>query len=195
MLFGGRRKYLINKDLQARFIMRFVAVATVWATVTVALFAFLAGKKLDDLRYSSHIDLQTTSDLLLPITIKVQIISLLIFAALLAYTIRALWRKFSPPLAALKRGIQIIADGDLSNKITLRKDDEFHGLAAELDEMRGSLQERFIRIKEQRQAIAAAAAELDMAIIGGKPTLSQVGALKAAVEGMRANVKAFNYQN
>lgn len=194
MMFAGRKKYWIKKDFQARFIMRFMLVAIIWASTTVALFAFLAGRKLDDLRYSSHIDLQTTSELLLPITIKVQLCSLLIFAVILAYTIRALWRKFSPPLAALQRSIISIADGDLSYKVTLRKEDEFQDLAVELDEMRVGLQARFIRIKEQQQALSAAAAELDRAIVDGKPVLSSLAALQAAVAGMKKGVSAFHLQ-
>ena len=193
-MFAGRKKYLIKKDFQARFIMRFMLVAIIWASTTVALFAFLAGRKLDDLRYSSHIDLQTTSELLLPITIKVQLCSLLIFAVILAYTIRALWRKFSQPLAALQRSIISIADGDLSYKVTLRKEDEFQDLAAELDEMRVGLRAKFIRIKEQQQALSAAAAELDGAIVDGKPVLSSLAALQAAVAGMKRGVSAFHLQ-
>lgn len=116
---------MIKKDLQSRFILRFVTITAVWATTTVAIFAFLAVKKLDVLRYSSHFDIQTISELLLPMTIIIEIISLLIFAAILAHTIRSLLAKYEQPLTALKKSIARIADGDLGNKIELRKEDEF----------------------------------------------------------------------
>jgi hypothetical protein len=83
MRFKIRKIYFIKKDFQTRFILRFVALATVWAAVTVMLFTYLAEKKLERLRFSSHFDITTTSELLLPITVGAHVVSLLMFACLL----------------------------------------------------------------------------------------------------------------
>lgn len=194
MLFGGRKIYLIRKDLQLRFILRFVVVAAIWAVTTVALFAYLAGKKLDDLRYSSHFDLQTASELLLPITVGVHAISLLVFAGILAYTIRRLWRKFSPPLAALKNSLAGMAGGDLTKEVRLRKEDEFQDLALELDMMRSALRDKIIRIKERQPALSVAAVELNTAIVSGKRDLARIATLQSAAELMKGEVNAFHDQ-
>lgn len=191
MRLMSRKIYFIKKDFQSRFILRFVAVATLWAAATVLLFASLAKRRLDEVRYSSSIDITTTRELLLPITVAAHIVSLLIVAGILAYAIHALWRRLSAPLSTIKSGIAGIARGELAREITLGKDEEFQDLAADLDGMRSSLRDRMIRIKEQQRALDAAAVELNRAVLEGKPPATAAASLQLAVERLREEVNAF----
>ncbi len=194
MRFKGRKTYFIRKDLQSSFILRFVAAATVWAVAAVALFTYLAGRRLDDLRYSSHIDIQTTQELLLPVTAVALAGSLVLFSAILIYTVRSLWRRLSPPLSALKRSIARIAGGDLTGPIVLRKDDEFQYLASDLEEMRRGLQERIVGLKERQRELSAAAGELAASIEQGARPLSQAAALQSAVRRMQEELQTFHLE-
>lgn len=193
MLFNNRRTYYIQKDFQSRFILRFVAVATVWAGATILLFTYLAEKRLDAIRYASHLDIKTMSDLLLPVTIGVQVISLLAFAGILASTIDSLWKRLSPPLFSIKKDITRIAAGDLASEVSLSKDEEFQKLAADLDGMRQGIREKIVRLKEQQAALSSASEELSRAVLEGKQSLSSAASLRAAVERMRAAVQVFHY--
>jgi methyl-accepting chemotaxis protein len=193
MLFDNRKKYYIQKDFQSRFILRFVAIATVWAGATVLLFIYAAGKRLDEIRYSSHIDIKTMGDLLLPVTVGVQVISLLAFTGILASTINSLWKRLSPPLFSIKKDIVRIAAGDLASKVSLSKDEEFQKLAADLDGMRKGIREKIVRLKEQQAALSSASDELNRSVLEGRPSLPSAVSLRAAVERMRADVQAFHY--
>jgi methyl-accepting chemotaxis protein len=188
MLINNRKIYFIKKDFQSRFILRFVVIATIWAATTVLLFTYLAKKQLDALRYSSYIDIKTTGDLLLPITVGAHIVCLLIFAGLLAYTIHSLWEKLSLPLKKIKTNISHIAVGDLTNNITLDSDEEFQDMAADLEGMRIALRARFVRIKEQQQRLAAAVAELNRSIHGKTSLVSPIASLRDAIERMKVDV-------
>jgi methyl-accepting chemotaxis protein len=192
MYSGKRKRYFIRKDFQSRFILRFVAATAVWGVTTVLLFVFLAGRKLDDLRYSSHIDLQTTSELLLPITAGVHAASLLIFAGILTYTIHTLWHKLSGPLTGLKKSLVRIADGDLTGRVVLRKEDEFQYLARDLEVMRSGLREKIVGLKERQRELSAAAAELAASIPGGDRLPARVAALQSAVDRMQEELHAFH---
>lgn len=193
MLFGKRKIYFINKDFQSRFILRFVAVATIWAAATIMLFVYLTGKKLDAIRYSSHIDIKTTSELLLPVTVGVHAVSFLVFAAILAYTINALWKRLSPPLYSIKKDIMRIAGGDLASEVSLSKDEEFQHLATDLDAMRIGIREKIVLLKERQVMLSSAADELVKSTLGGNPSVSSAASLKAAVDGMKGDVRAFHY--
>jgi methyl-accepting chemotaxis protein len=193
MLFGKRKIYFINKDFQSRFILRFVAVATIWAAATIMLFVYLTGKKLDAIRYSSHIDIKTTSELLLPVTVGVNAISFLVFAAILAYTINALWKRLSPPLYSIKKDIVRIAGGDLASEVSLSKDEEFQHLATDLDTMRRGIREKIVRLKERQVVLSSAADQLVKSTLGGSPSVSSAASLQAAVDGMKGDVQAFHY--
>src|SRR5512141_1407768 len=125
MSFVTRRIYFINKDFQTRFILRFVITATVWAVITVILFVIMAERRLEEIRYSTHIMVRTTSDVLLPSALTAQFITILIFAAALAYAIHSLWGSLAAPLFSLKKDIARIAAGDLVSPVILREEDEF----------------------------------------------------------------------
>ena len=187
-----RKNYFIVKDLQSRFILRFVVIATVWAAITVFLFAYMAGKQLDELCYSSHIDIETTSELLMPVTVRTQVVSILLFGIMLAYTVHSLWQRLSPPLYDLKKDIAMIAHGELKSGVSLRKNDEFQSLAADIDDMRIRLREKFVRIKEQQLVLYTAASELKSSIAEGNPSLHSVTTLQSAVEQMKADISAFH---
>jgi methyl-accepting chemotaxis protein len=186
-----RKIYFINKDFQSRFILRFVAVATVWSAASVLLFFYLANKKLEEVRYSSYIDMSTTSELLMPVTIGALAVSLLIFAGILGYAIHRLLHKLSGPLGQIRRDIARIAGGDLTSDIILREKDEFQDLAAGLEAMRTELRERIARIKDQQATLAAAAAELNKSVREGNASPQHVASLEDALARLKERVHAF----
>ena len=191
MLSGKRKIYFIKKDFQTRFILRFVAIATVWAAATVMLFAYLAEKRLERFRFSSHIDITTTSELLMPITLATHMATLLIFAVFLVYTIHRLWKSLSTPLYHIKKDITILTDGDMSHKISLRESDKFNDLATDLDGMRRGLREKIIKMKEQQRVLADASAKLSGSVVKGNASLADADSLQSAVEGMKKDLKEF----
>ncbi|MEI6205482.1 MAG: methyl-accepting chemotaxis protein [Desulfuromonadales bacterium] len=188
-----RKKYFINKNMQARFILSFIIIVVCWAVATVGVYTYLVARKLDSVRYSSHIDIKTTGDLLLPITIGTHLISLLLFAAILAYVMRSIWQKLSPPLYSIKKDIARIASGDLSSEISLCKGEEFHDLASELEQMRRKLRENILLIKDRQQALTAATVEIDNSICVGKLSMNHVAALQSEVAAMNKSIHVFHY--
>ncbi len=171
--------------------MRFVVLAIIWAAVAVTLFLYLAQKKLTVLSYSSYWDVATINELLLPITIGVQVVTLVVFGGILAYSIRSLLTRLSQPLFAIKRSLAAIAGGDLASKVVLRKEDAFQDLAMDLDEMRATLREKIVRIKEKQPALSSASAELSTSMLTGTPSLSYALSLQSAVERMKEEIRAF----
>ena len=193
MLFSNRRQYFIKKDFQFRFILRFVIIATLWAAATVLLFFTYAERRLDEVRFSSHISIKTTAELLMPTTLNAQIISIAVFAVILAYSIHALWRRLSVPLISIKKDIIRIAGGDLVSAVTLGEDQEFQDLASDIDAMRSEVKQKIVRIKEKNAVLAAAAAELSKSVYKNSPSLTHAAALKNAVERMKEDIHAFTY--
>lgn len=191
MSFVMRKNYFIKKDFQTRFILRFVFAATVWAVATVFLFIVMAEKRLEEIRYSSHIMVRTVSEALLPTAILAQVLTLMVFAAMLAYAIRSLWSGFAGSLYSLKKDIGRIAGGDLLSPVTLREEDTFQDLAGDLDKMRNELRLRWARIKEQHDALAAVSADLSKSIAKGSPSASHASLLRETVARMKEEINVF----
>jgi methyl-accepting chemotaxis protein len=192
MAFMNRKIYLIKRDFQMRFILRFVITATVWAAATVVLFVMMAEKRLEEIRYSTHIALRTTSAVLLPTALIAQLVTLLIFGAILAYSIRSLWKRLTIPLFSIKKDIMGMAIGDLVSPVTVGGE-EFHDLAGDLDRMRKELREKIVRIKERQSALSIAAAALQKSILKGKPSESLASMLRESIAGMNEEIHVFKY--
>lgn len=186
-----RKIYFINKRLQTRFILRFVLIVMCWAVATIWLYSSLVAKKLDALRYSSHVDIKTTGDLLLPITLGTHLISFLLFAAILAYTMHSIMKKLSPPLYSIKKDLARIASGDLTNEVTLCKGEEFQELATELELMRQGIRENFVLIKDRQQALSFATADIESAISKGSLSMTHVAALQSETARLKESVQLF----
>jgi len=187
-----RKIYFINKRLQTRFILTFVLIVICWAVATVGVYTYLVEKKLDSIRYSSHVDITTTGEMLLPITLGTHLISFLIFAAILAFAMKLVWKMLSPPLYSIKKDLARIAAGDLTSEVSLCKGEEFQDLAIELEQMRRGLRENIVRIKDQQLALSAAATEIDNSISAGNLSMTHVVSLQSAAAQMRESVKMFH---
>lgn len=190
-MFNNRRKFFINKDFQSRFILRFVIASTFWAAATVWIFVVLAGRKLEDVQYSTHINIRSTAELLLPSVINSHVLTLVIFAGLLGYAIHELWQKLAVPLTIIKKDIARIADGDLSSTIKLRTDDEFQELAASLDAMRQELRRKAASMKDRHRDVSAAAEQLNRSIWKGNPSRDHAAALNASVRRLKEGLNDF----
>lgn len=193
MTFITRKIYLIKKDFQTRFILRFVVTATAWAAATVVLFVLMAERRLEEIRYTSHIMVRTTTDLLLPSALTAQFVTLLIFAVSLAYTIYDLWKRLSVPLYSIKKDLAGMAMGNLASPVALREEEEFQDLAADLDRMRVEMRQKIVRIKDRHALLSRAAADLQKSILKGKPSVSHTSLLRETVERMKEDVNVFKH--
>lgn len=186
-----RRNFFINKDFQARFILRFVFTTTCWAVAAIVLFAYFAWKRLEDALYSSHIKVSSPGELLLSSAVAAQAIALFLFIALLAYAVHTLWRKLSVPLYMLKKDLVRIAAGDLVSEVSLRREDEFQELASDFDAMREGLRRKLMNIREGHDAVSLAVSELHKAVLKGEASVEHIGSVQEAVARLKEKLNAF----
>ncbi len=193
MVFMNRRIYFIKKDFQSRFILRFVGIATLWAIATVTLFSIYAEQRIEEIRYSSHIAVTTTAELLMPSILNAQGIALFVFAGLVAYTVASLWKRLAAPLAQIKRDIRNIALGDLVNPVAVRSGEEFPDLAADIDRMRNDLRRKVNLVKDRQKELMDAAKAVAKSVYKNSPSKTEAAALKTALDRMKEALHAFRY--
>lgn len=183
-----RRTYLINRRLQYRFILSFVLMVICWGLATVGAYMYLVDRKLDAIRYSSHVDIRTTGELLLPITLWTHAVSLLIFAVILAVAIRLVWMRLSPPLFSIKKDLARIASGDLAGDVSLCRGEEFQDLACALEGMRAALRQQMSQLKERQRAVAEATTAVERAVETDTLGPAHLERLLTATKEMRAEM-------
>jgi methyl-accepting chemotaxis protein len=144
-----RRNYLTNIPFQSKFILAFVLVAFFGNILAVTVFDYLALEKLDALVWSTHLRVETTSDIIGMLLIQVNMAAFIFICVSIIITGILMIRRVSGPLYRMSEDIRKVADGDMTVDIALRQRDEFRDVASELDNAVESLRSRFISLKEK----------------------------------------------
>jgi len=131
-----RRNYFIDKNFQAKFIVKFCFIV-ILSSLSIGILLFVLLKNFTTVAIENiHVTVKSTSDFILPIVIE----TLSIVAALSALSVGALAlfasHKIAGPLYRLKKEVEKIKDGDLKVDFTTRKDDQFKELSAAFTEMK-----------------------------------------------------------
>lgn len=163
-----RRKYLINASMQIRYSVLFVIIAVLGNICAVAVFNFLASKKLDSVIWSTHISVESTDQLIGPLFIYVNAATFAFITVLLILSGIWMIRNSSGPLNRMSKDISRIAEGDLSTNISLRGKDEFQDVAIDLKHMTERLRADFLLTKENCLNISKSLGRLKTLLEAGK---------------------------
>jgi methyl-accepting chemotaxis protein len=155
-----RRKYLTDTNFQMKIILTFVLISFLVSITAVAFFNFFAIKEFDAIMWSTHINVQSTSELLRPLFIKVNIIGFIVVSILTVIAAVLIIRRASGPLYRMSKDMERAAGGDLSLDIALRQKDEFKDIANDLDIVMQSIRERFQFINDEYPGISRTLAKI-----------------------------------
>ncbi|MCF6246555.1 MAG: hypothetical protein L3J69_04250 [Desulfobacula sp.] len=97
---------------------------------------------------------QTTGEVLIRIFIYVNFFSLAFVSFFFIITGIRMLKKLNDPVTKLITGLKTIQNGNLSEKIILRRADEFSDVAESMDKMRKAIKNQFINSKYQYKKIA-----------------------------------------
>ncbi|MEW6602143.1 MAG: methyl-accepting chemotaxis protein [Nitrospirota bacterium] len=187
-----RRKYINDTKLQLKFVSTFVIVCLLCGILTSAVFNYLALKKLESLMWSTHINIESTDELLTHLFMNVNIINFISVAALLI--IAGFWRirKITGPLYRMREDIGKVAEGDLPANIALRQKDELKDIAYELNNMIKSIRDRFAAINKKYEDISESIGglkrkpvEKETSIKAHELILEKIGELESEMKGFK----------
>ena len=160
-----RRKYIIDARFQMRFTLLFILISIAGNILAVTAFNTFAMKQLDAVLWSTHIGFESTDELLRPIFLYVNGAGIIFISLMMLAAGYVMMKKTSGPLFRMSRDLEKITDGDLSARITLRKQDELRDIADDLNRMTEKLQEHFASLKKDYDQVAASVHSL----AGGTP--------------------------
>jgi len=185
-----RRRYIVSTGFQWRFVRGFVAVALAGSAVTTVLFNFLAQRRLEELRWSAFVPVQSTGEVLRPLFVYVNLFSLSFVAVLLVITGALMMRKVNGPIYRITKDLKSIGEGNFSSGIILRQQDEFRDVAEALNEMLDSLRERFSERRARYEEISQELQELELAYARGIPLEEKTEKILGMIKELREQVSA-----
>ena len=184
-----RRKYIVDKRFQGKFILFFVIISSFISIVATVVFNHIALKRLESIIWSAHISVKTTDEVIGSLFIYVNIIAFLVVSFLLILTGIWMVRKTSGFLYVLSKNIMRVANGDLSVSIDLGQKDEFNDVVSSLNDMIKKLRERFFNIKQQYGEISAYIRDIERTYAKDTPEREDIQKVLKRLETLRENLQ------
>lgn len=168
-----RRNYFIKKGFQSRFILRFLLVSSLWSVLSIALFNFMAYKKIDSMLFSMRLPAKNTGSLFMKEVFFANITALLFIVLTFLVTARGIHRKIVRSLFRIRVDILRFARGDMESRIMLSQEDEFKDFAGTFNGMAVALHQRFSDMKNHLDRITESVIKLRVSSEGDNQAIYQ----------------------
>lgn len=156
-----RRAYFIEKEFQARFILKFCLLVAIGGLLTVGILYLLAMRATTVSIVDSRVVVQSTANFILPVLIQTVIIVMIIVSLATIVVTLFVSHKIAGPLYRFKKVIQALTEGDFSSEFKIRHLDQLQDLAGALNNMvikvrseLKALQNNFSSLKEKLDNIS-----------------------------------------
>lgn len=177
--FAKRKKInlAVKREFQVWLLIRILGVVLLSSMVAVFILYIYSRQEISSSFYSAHIQIRRVSDLLFPVMAAGAFVSLLggMFLALF------LPQKIAGPIFRVQKGLETIRDGDLTEKVMLRRNDTLKDLAESVNETAAGLQVRIQEIKRIH-------AEIEQVLASGKDISNLLVRQNAALERLHTMV-------
>ena len=166
-----RRKFFINRKLQSRFIAGFTLAVLLGLTANLLVSYFLIDRELNEELYKIHIKIRTTSEIAVPILLKLSAVTIPAILAASAVIGFFLTRRIEMPLLQFKDVIQSRSRGDFSKDLSKNMPGElpaaFNGMSRSLEAVFSSLKKSASILDKESVRLGkpeAARAEIESAL-------------------------------
>ena len=147
-----RSHYFIKKDFQTKFILKFCFLLLAGVIVSTGLLFLFSQDTLTSSFQNSKLVIEITAMAILPTIIYTSLITLALLAIATIIVTLFVSHRIAGPMFRFEKELKEIGEGDLTKKISLRKNDQAEILADCITEMTAGLNEKvtFIRVKLER---------------------------------------------
>jgi methyl-accepting chemotaxis protein len=184
-----RRNYFIKKSFQSRFILKLLLVSSLWSILSIALFNFLAYKKVDSILFSMRLPSKSTGSIFFKEVLYANITALIFIVLTFFLTARGIYNKIARSLFRIRVDIQRFASGDLGSRIMLSQEDEFKDFAETFNGMAVNLHQRFSDLKGHLNRINESVVKLRVS--SGGDNLMLYAEIHKQLDAMEEKIRAF----
>jgi nitrogen fixation/metabolism regulation signal transduction histidine kinase len=156
---ASRRQFFIKKGFQFRFILWFCLLVLFGGMLSTGLILYFTQGNLTSLFSNSRLVVTDTAIYILPAVIYTNMITILIISLSLIVVTLFVSHKIAGPLFRLEQDINVIAKGNLTFTVRLRKGDQLRELPADINEMTASLNTKVAAIQSGVERIMISASD------------------------------------
>jgi methyl-accepting chemotaxis protein len=156
-----RRKYLVKKDFQIKFILKFCLLILAGVIASTCILFIFSQDTLTSTFHNSRLVIKNTGVAILPSVIYTNLITMgFITLAAIAVTL-LVSHKIVGPLFRFEKELKNIGDGNLTTIITIREKDQIPEMADSINQMVCSLHKKMLDVQKKVDGICESAAAQD----------------------------------
>lgn len=155
-----RRKYLIEKDFQAKFVLRVCVPIILTAFISAFIVYHFSSQSTTTVFEHSRLIIKPTTEFIKPALILGGFISIILVGIATIVIMFFQSHRIAGPLYKLESSLEKIADGDLSFDIHFRKGDEVKRLAEVFNMASKSLGSMIMGLKDESAELNSALAKM-----------------------------------
>ncbi len=144
---GRRKNHFIKKGFQINFSIRFLALIVVEAILLGGLFWYMSLNTLTTSYAGAQLKIENTSSFFFPSMMLSNLIVVVVVGLIGLIGLIFISHKIAGPLYRFEKSLKEIGGGDLSHRITTRKNDQLTDLADTLNDFSSAIDNRMIDIK------------------------------------------------
>ena len=144
-----RRQYYIKKDFQSRFIVKFCLLILLGAVLSTAILLLLSQGSLTSTYQNSKLVIKSTASTILPAILYTNLITLALITSAMAATTLFISHRLAGPIFRVEKALKEVKDGNLNERLMLRKKDQLVDLADGFNNMTESLKTKLEDVTKQ----------------------------------------------
>ncbi len=152
-----RKNYFIKKEFQTKFILKFCLLLLAGVIISTAMLFYFSQDTLTSSFQHSRLVIENTAFAILPTIVYTSLTTLaLLTVSTIIFTL-FISHKIAGPMYRFELDLEEIGKGDLTKKISLRKNDQAAELAISINKMTAGLREKVILIRSDVEQILESA--------------------------------------
>lgn len=133
--FYRRKNYFIEKEFQAKFILKFCLLTVVGGFLTIGLVYFLASQATTVSIINSRVVVRSTADFILPVLVQTVAVVVIFIGLSTIFVTLFFSHKIAGPLYRFKKILETLEGGDFSRGFNIRELDQLQMLARSLNQV------------------------------------------------------------
>ena len=157
-----RRQYFVQKNFQFKFILKFCIVVLIGIIISTGLLFLFSMNTLTSSFEQSRLVIKNTAFAIIPSVFLSNLIALALITLVTIIVTLIISNKLAGPLFRFQKELKEIGEGNLTQEIKLRKNDQITAIADSLNQMRTGLKNNILAIKEEVEQIIESASGQDI---------------------------------
>lgn len=142
-----RRQYIIDKDFQFKFILKFCGVVVLAAIILAALVIWFADNSTTVTIENTKVVVKNTVDFIYPVLFQSFVFAAIFSGISVAVMTMLMTHRIAGPLYRLRIDVERIKEGDYRAEFKIRKSDQLGEFAKSISEMSSTLRSRNAALK------------------------------------------------